>query len=106
MLTMCSPISPAHMDWAPYFPGFIGPSPTEINERIEAELQAPEANPQEVAAFESSAINTEVIRKLTKDVEVADIGCGFGGLLVALAPKFPATLMLGNYFSSKSTNSG
>ncbi|CCX30638.1 putative methyltransferase-domain-containing protein [Pyronema domesticum] len=28
-------------------------------------------------------------------VEVADIGCGFGGLLVALAPKLPNTLMLG-----------
>lgn len=34
-------------------------------------------------------------RRLTKDVEVADIGCGFGGLLVALAPALPDTLMLG-----------
>lgn len=28
-------------------------------------------------------------------VEVADIGCGFGGLLVGLAPAMPATLVLG-----------
>ena len=28
-------------------------------------------------------------------VEFADIGCGFGGLLTALAPMFPETLMLG-----------
>ncbi|KAF9516909.1 hypothetical protein BS47DRAFT_1436689 [Hydnum rufescens UP504] len=28
-------------------------------------------------------------------VEFADIGCGFGGLLIALAPMFPDTLMLG-----------
>jgi len=28
-------------------------------------------------------------------VEFADIGCGYGGLLVALAPLFPETLMLG-----------
>lgn len=28
-------------------------------------------------------------------VEVADIGCGFGGLLVALSPVFPETLMVG-----------
>jgi tRNA G46 methylase TrmB len=34
-------------------------------------------------------------RALTKQVEVADIGCGFGGLLMALAPKFPDVLMLG-----------
>ena len=33
--------------------------------------------------------------KMTKQVEVADIGCGFGGLLFALAPKLPNTLLLG-----------
>lgn len=32
-------------------------------------------------------------------VEIADIGCGFGGLLVALAPKFPDTLLLGGWLS-------
>ncbi|KAI5449307.1 tRNA (guanine-N(7)-)-methyltransferase (tRNA(m7G46)-methyltransferase) [Naganishia albida] len=31
----------------------------------------------------------------TARVEFADIGCGFGGLLTALAPQFPETLMLG-----------
>ncbi|KAJ9602397.1 tRNA (guanine-N(7)-)-methyltransferase (tRNA(m7G46)-methyltransferase) [Cladophialophora chaetospira] len=35
---------------------------------------------------------------MTQEVEVADIGCGFGGLLVALAPLFPETLMLGLFF--------
>jgi tRNA G46 methylase TrmB len=29
-------------------------------------------------------------------VEFADIGCGFGGLLIALAPMYPETLMLGS----------
>jgi tRNA (guanine-N7-)-methyltransferase len=33
--------------------------------------------------------------KLTQDVEIADIGCGFGGLLVALSPLMPSTLMIG-----------
>ncbi|GAO19449.1 hypothetical protein UVI_02023470 [Ustilaginoidea virens] len=33
--------------------------------------------------------------KMSRSVEVVDIGCGFGGLLVALAPLFPDTLMLG-----------
>ena len=28
-------------------------------------------------------------------VEIADIGCGFGGLLIALAPHFPESLILG-----------
>ncbi|WFC98640.1 tRNA (guanine(46)-N(7))-methyltransferase [Malassezia yamatoensis] len=32
---------------------------------------------------------------VSKKVEFADIGCGFGGLLMRLAPLFPDTLMLG-----------
>ena len=32
---------------------------------------------------------------LGKKVEFADIGCGFGGLLISLAPLYPDTLMLG-----------
>ncbi len=34
-------------------------------------------------------------RPLTRDVSVADIGCGFGGLTVALAPELPDDLILG-----------
>ena len=29
-------------------------------------------------------------------VEFADIGCGYGGLLVQLSPMFPQTLMIGS----------
>ena len=32
-----------------------------------------------------------------KKPEFADVGCGFGGLLIALAPLYPETLMLGTY---------
>ena len=32
-----------------------------------------------------------------KTPEFADIGCGFGGLLIALAPLFPDTLILGEF---------
>jgi tRNA G46 methylase TrmB len=31
----------------------------------------------------------------TKKVEIIDVGCGFGGLLFALAPRFRETLILG-----------
>jgi tRNA (guanine-N7-)-methyltransferase len=40
-------------------------------------------------AFTTRLVNSE------SQVEVADIGCGFGGLLVALSPVFPGTLMVG-----------
>lgn len=59
------PISPEMMDWSPYYPAFV--------------LNVAPGGTQ----------------TLSKDVEVADIGCGFGGLLVALAPKLPDTLLLG-----------
>lgn len=39
--------------------------------------------------------------QVQKKVEFADIGCGYGGLLIALAPLFPDTLMLGKLASSK-----
>lgn len=59
------PTSPETMDWSPFYPEFV------------------------------SNVAPGGTQKLCKDVEVADIGCGFGGLLVALAPKLPDTLLLG-----------
>lgn len=60
------------MDWSIYYPAF---------KSVETEATPPQENLKSV--------------KIKKDVEVADIGCGFGGLLVALAPKLPDTLLLG-----------
>jgi tRNA (guanine-N7-)-methyltransferase len=68
------PISPENMDWSSYYPAFIA---------------SPESEP-------AGSVNTVgVVPRLRRDVEVADIGCGFGGLLVALAPKLPDSLLLG-----------
>jgi len=65
------------MDWTTYYPAFRS-SPAESNIGEQPILPP----------------------KISKDVEVADIGCGFGGLLVALAPKLPDTLMLGKLFKT------
>lgn len=59
------PASPADMDWSQHYPAFVQTS------------------------------NVSSIGSLTRQVEIADIGCGFGGLLVALSPLFPETLMVG-----------
>lgn len=63
------------MDWSTYYPAFV---------------------PLQPEGAASQADGTKPT-KLKKDVEVADIGCGFGGLLVALAPKLPDVLLLGTY---------
>ncbi|OAP62517.1 tRNA (guanine-N(7)-)-methyltransferase [Fonsecaea erecta] len=60
------PASPADMDWTCHYPAFAD---------------------GEAANHKHHA--------MSREVEIADIGCGFGGLLVALAPLFPQTLMLG-----------
>jgi tRNA (guanine-N7-)-methyltransferase len=56
------------MDWSTHFPTYFNP-PSE-----------PGAGSSEVKG---------------KKVEFADVGCGFGGLSISLAPLFPETLMLG-----------
>ncbi|KAL2837922.1 hypothetical protein BJY01DRAFT_220442, partial [Aspergillus pseudoustus] len=63
------PLTPGHMDWSTHFPAYMNPDVTQTN--------------------------ATGARNLLKDVEVVDIGCGFGGLLVGLAPVLPDTLMVG-----------
>ncbi|KAL6866607.1 tRNA methyltransferase [Trichoderma novae-zelandiae] len=62
------PISPEHMDWSSYYPAFV-----------DEEAPREESKPP----------------RMKQDVEVVDIGCGFGGLLVGLAPVLPDKLILG-----------
>ena len=59
------PPHPGAMDWAEHFPHFFGPG-----------------------AVPSTSGEPPAVR-------FADVGCGFGGLLFALAPLFPDTLMVG-----------
>ncbi|CCD25150.1 tRNA (guanine46-N7)-methyltransferase NDAI_0E03330 [Naumovozyma dairenensis CBS 421] len=42
--------------------------------------------------------------KMTNKVTIADIGCGFGGLLIDLSPKFPQDLILGMEIRVQVTN--
>ncbi len=64
------------MDWSVHFPEFSDTAPTESEAGGDGE-------------------SSGVAKTLLKHVEIADIGCGFGGLLFALAPKMPETLILG-----------
>lgn len=69
-----SPASPDLMDWATHYPAYVAldPDPSELNDNPKSDL-----------------------KPLKKVVTVADIGCGFGGLLVALAPILPDELLIG-----------
>lgn len=79
-----SPVNPATMDWSAYYPAFVAPIALQTNDAgdVNADFRA--------------------VRALAKDVTVADIGCGFGGLLVALAPELPDELLLGEMTARRS----
>ncbi|KAL7622253.1 tRNA (guanine-N(7)-)-methyltransferase (tRNA(m7G46)-methyltransferase) [Parahypoxylon ruwenzoriense] len=74
-----SPTRPEDMDWSAFFPAFVADGQENQPETVESAETIAKLPP----------------KKLSKDVEVVDIGCGFGGLLVALAPIMPDTLLLG-----------
>lgn len=59
------------MDWSSYYPSYV-----------DEEAPRDESKPP----------------RMKQDVEIVDIGCGFGGLLVGLAPIFPDKLILGECF--------
>lgn len=64
------------MDWATLYPAYAVESQKDEASQDDSEEQ-------------------QISKRISRDVEIADIGCGFGGLLFALAPKFPDTLILG-----------
>ncbi|KAF2722688.1 m7G tRNA methyltransferase [Polychaeton citri CBS 116435] len=77
------PSHPAAMDWSVHYPHYV----------LDKDAQAtPEPGPQIPGA---AATEPTPPPAMAKQVEVADIGCGFGGLLFALAPRMPETLLLG-----------
>lgn len=84
------------MDWSSYYPAFV--------KKADANAAAENGPTDEVTMTNTESEEGEdktdlrpsnTVTPLTQDVEIADIGCGFGGLLVALAPRFPQTLILG-----------
>jgi tRNA G46 methylase TrmB len=77
------------MDWASLYPAYAKRQKQEMGE-VQDDAKGNVEEERETKA-------------ITRNVEIADIGCGFGGLLFALAPMFPDTLMLGKSTSKKGT---
>ena len=73
------------MDWSSYYPHFVEPG-------LGADIEVAPASESDTIEMTGTVSGQ---KKMRKSVEVVDIGCGFGGLLVALAPRLPSTLLLG-----------
>ncbi|EPS42885.1 hypothetical protein H072_3194 [Dactylellina haptotyla CBS 200.50] len=88
------PVSPDEMDWSDYFPAYF--SKKRKLDDTAADAKEDEAEEGDTSAASDRPANPVTGIPLdTKKVEIADIGCGFGGLLISLAPTFPETLILG-----------
>ncbi|KAA1075549.1 tRNA (guanine-N(7)-)-methyltransferase (tRNA(m7G46)-methyltransferase) [Puccinia graminis f. sp. tritici] len=79
------PARPEEMDWSKHYPHFFQ-APNS---------QTPIDHTEEGGEEEKNGVCTALADSSKKVVEFADVGCGFGGLLVAMAPLFPEKLMLG-----------
>ena len=75
------PLTPDAVPWNQHYPAYLGPGnvPTAL-------ATAPSA---------SSSSSTPDQRAPLAEVRIADIGCGFGGMSVALSEIFPDKLVLG-----------
>ncbi|KAK5115973.1 tRNA (guanine-N(7)-)-methyltransferase (tRNA(m7G46)-methyltransferase) [Meristemomyces frigidus] len=78
------PACPAAMNWSTHYPAFVATTATPAS--------IPEADDR---AARTEDANEYGHPTLTQPISIADIGCGYGGLLFALAPLHPSTLLLG-----------
>lgn len=80
------PAHPDLMDWAEYFPAYVVPTTQADDDQQQEEGEG---------EGEGKAGSKKEKKTLSKRVTVADVGCGFGGLLVALSTILPDELILG-----------
>ncbi|KAJ2843377.1 tRNA (guanine-N(7)-)-methyltransferase (tRNA(m7G46)-methyltransferase) [Coemansia brasiliensis] len=92
------PERPSQQDWSKYYPAYFRP-PTSSKETKRPLSPSSDSEQQPKRGPASPGSDQQPTR-----VEFADIGCGYGGLLVALSPLFPNTLMVGMEIRTKLVN--
>lgn len=78
------------MDWGEHFPAYLVTDPAEQDQEQDQEQEEGKAG---VSVLKKEKKKER--KRLSKRVTVADVGCGFGGLLVALSTILPDELILG-----------
>ena len=77
------------MDWSVHFPAYVD----HETQSTASAAKGPTSKTEDVTTAQS--LQQAKATAMTKSITVADIGCGFGGLLVALSPLLPDDLILG-----------
>jgi len=100
------PVSPDHVDWSVHYPEVFaaqardGSSPAGAGAVGVLRLNTQECPIEYSAEPVDAALNG----RNGPQVRFLDVGCGYGGLLVALGPQFPDRLMLGMEIREQVTN--
>lgn len=81
------PLRPTDIDWSTHFPKFVPPR-----------VASGDGGDSGAAGAGAAAAAPDAPR-----VEFADVGCGFGGLLIGLSPVFPDKLIMGFEIRDKVT---
>ncbi|KAJ1646758.1 tRNA (guanine-N(7)-)-methyltransferase (tRNA(m7G46)-methyltransferase) [Coemansia erecta] len=102
------PVRPSEEDWSKLYPAYFRSTPDDTQAaQTASETKRPisptSANDsdQEGPQAKRGPGNGSMSADKMAQVEFADIGCGYGGLLVALAPLYPNTLMVGMEIRTK-----
>ncbi len=84
------PLSPDHFDWSSHYPAYINKdgSATAL---AESKLDLSNSSLVTVKSLDQ----TEEKQVTRAEVKFADIGCGFGGMTIALGQLFPHKLSVG-----------
>lgn len=83
------------MDWGEHFPAYLVTDPAEQDREQDQEQEEGKAGVSVLKKEKKKKEQKEERKRLSKRVTVADVGCGFGGLLVALSTILPDELILG-----------
>ncbi|KAH8932231.1 hypothetical protein BDL97_19G060900 [Sphagnum fallax] len=101
------PVKPDEFNWSEHFPAFFPATEPEDSGGGDGSKAAADGNAHESRSEEDAenSVATHTVHCDAKDLKVrfADIGCGFGGLIVKLALLFPEKLMVGMELRDKVT---
>ncbi|XP_057823629.1 tRNA (guanine-N(7)-)-methyltransferase [Cryptomeria japonica] len=91
------PLGPAQFDYADHFPAYFSKKNHQDNESPAPNPNGEAKEAQKVSDFKDLTPANACSASTGEEMKIrfADIGCGFGGLLVQLSPIFPSTLMIG-----------
>ncbi|KAJ2603773.1 tRNA (guanine-N(7)-)-methyltransferase (tRNA(m7G46)-methyltransferase) [Coemansia sp. RSA 1722] len=102
------PVRPSEEDWSKLYPAYFRPMEDSQTEQAVTEAKRPmspmgtdDQVPQAKRGPGIAGSDSEISADKLAQVEFADIGCGYGGLLVALAPLYPNKLMVGMEIRTK-----